>query len=183
MKTRGYCGMHYERLRRHGSTADRPRRGKDAEYLAAIRPAVVPRAVICRHPGRKHYAKGLCEPCYMTQWAKKHPEANTGTTWLKNHPERAQYHKRKAHLKKHGITPERYEEMWAEQEGCCANPRCLAPFRMRAPDFRAALPVDHDHETGQVRGLLCHPCNAALGNARDNIERLLGLAEYLAGFD
>jgi hypothetical protein len=39
--------------------------------------------------------------------------------------------------------------------------------------------VDHDHETGLVRGILCFNCNQALGNARDNAQVLRGLARYL----
>ena len=39
--------------------------------------------------------------------------------------------------------------------------------------------VDHDHETGEVRGILCFNCNQALGNARDDVQVLRGLARYL----
>ncbi|MDQ1705857.1 MAG: hypothetical protein QOF18_2223 [Frankiaceae bacterium] len=39
--------------------------------------------------------------------------------------------------------------------------------------------VDHDHETGRVRGILCFNCNQALGNVRDNPTVLKGLIDYL----
>ena len=39
--------------------------------------------------------------------------------------------------------------------------------------------VDHDHETGEVRGVLCFNCNQALGNARDDAAVLRRLARYL----
>ena len=39
--------------------------------------------------------------------------------------------------------------------------------------------VDHDHMTGEVRGVLCFNCNQALGNARDDIVVLQGLIDYL----
>jgi hypothetical protein len=39
--------------------------------------------------------------------------------------------------------------------------------------------VDHDHATGEVRGMLCFNCNQALGNVRDNIEILGKLQDYL----
>ena len=50
----------------------------------------------------------------------------------------------------------RYDEMFAEQSGLC--PLCGIEFsEENKPD------VDHCHQTGQVRGLLCHRCNVALG--------------------
>jgi hypothetical protein len=41
--------------------------------------------------------------------------------------------------------------------------------------------LDHDHSSGEVRGVLCSPCNLLLGLAKDSPERLLAAAEYLRG--
>jgi hypothetical protein len=41
------------------------------------------------------------------------------------------------------------------------------------------LVIDHDHETGTVRGLLCPTCNSMLGHAQDNPHILLEAAQYL----
>jgi Recombination endonuclease VII len=58
--------------------------------------------------------------------------------------------------------------MLADQRGACLG--CDKPDPER---------VDHDHETGRVRGMLCFNCNQALGNARDDIDVLERLRNYL----
>jgi hypothetical protein len=55
-----------------------------------------------------------------------------------------------------GVTPEEYDRLLAKQDGHCAL--CPAVPKTRRLD------TDHDHKTGQVRGLLCHRCNRALPN-------------------
>lgn len=57
----------------------------------------------------------------------------------------------------YGITVEEYEQKFAEQNGLCAICDQPQPERL--------LAVDHDHITGQVRGLLCSKCNLMIGNA------------------
>lgn len=54
------------------------------------------------------------------------------------------------------LTVEEYDEMLLEQEGVCW-------ICKRAPKSNRRLSVDHDHDTGQVRGLLCTKCNTTLG--------------------
>lgn len=48
-----------------------------------------------------------------------------------------------------------------------------------ASELKKGLAFDHDHKTGKFRGWLCFPCNSALGLAKDNIEILLAMVEYL----
>lgn len=58
--------------------------------------------------------------------------------------------------KTYGLTEGRYAELYAAQGGKCAFPRCRATGKARR------LAVDHDHETGEVRGLLCYGHNFEL---------------------
>jgi len=73
-------------------------------------------------------------------------------------------------LKKYGITPEEYDAMLLEQGGICAICKSDKPWGFvtepkRARDFFC---VDHDHTTGEVRGLLCQPCNIGLGSFKED---------------
>lgn len=81
---------------------------------------------------------------------------------------------RRLALKKYGLTVEQFEAMLAEQNGACA-------ICGRKPNYqnRAYLCVDHCHTTGRVRGLLCVPCNALLGNAQESEVVLESAMRYL----
>lgn len=80
---------------------------------------------------------------------------------------------RKKRLKqKYGITVEQYESMFREQGGACAICGGINLNGKR-------LFVDHNHETGAVRGLLCMNCNYLVGHGGDRKELLLRAAEYL----
>ena len=74
-------------------------------------------------------------------------------------------------LRTYGITPEEYQQMLEEQNGLCAS--CHQPERMKLRGRVKQLCVDHDHATGKVRRLLCHPCNAKLGWVENNLTAIL----------
>lgn len=94
--------------------------------------------------------------------------------YKRKHPDRVKQSSRKTLLKrKYGMTPEEYDAMLAAQGGGCAI--CTAP-----PGDKRLLPVDHCHETGTKRGILCSNCNTALGLMQDDRERLLRAVEYLS---
>jgi NMD protein affecting ribosome stability and mRNA decay len=79
--------------------------------------------------------------------------------------DRLRYFKRQ-----YDLTPDEVGTMVSEQFGIC--PICLSP----GPQH-----VDHDHVTGQVRGVLCFTCNAALGQLRDSPAIARRAARYLEG--
>lgn len=121
-------------------------------------------------PTGKKYAK--CKPCNALasrEFRKKNPD------------KQKQYDKTRRESKKrfwitsrYGLTPEEFDAMKASQNNVCAicgTNRDLGRGR--------ELHVDHNHETGKVRGLLCNFCNRGLGLFRDNIELLDKAKEYL----
>ncbi|MBL1109388.1 endonuclease VII domain-containing protein [Streptomyces sp. 5-8] len=55
---------------------------------------------------------------------------------------------------------------------------CAICARLFDPDLLVPC-VDHSHETGKVRGLLCHPCNLGIGHFEDDVSRLRSAAQYL----
>jgi hypothetical protein len=71
----------------------------------------------------------------------------------------------------YGLSVDEYDAMLARQGGVCAV--CGG-----GPGARAFC-VDHDHDTGAVRGLLCNPCNAGIGQLGDDPARLRAAADYL----
>lgn len=88
--------------------------------------------------------------------------------------------RRSATLKyKYGITLEDYEARLAFQGGVCAICQSDHPGAAGTKRPRLYFTVDHDHETGLIRGLLCHGCNVALGYAKENVDALGRMIEYL----
>ncbi|MFJ1607538.1 endonuclease VII domain-containing protein [Streptomyces sp. NPDC088253] len=78
---------------------------------------------------------------------------------------------REGHLKRHyGMTEAERDGMVASQMGLCVI--CL-----KAP----AVHVDHCHETGRVRGVLCFNCNSAIGKLGDDPDAVRRAAAYLEG--
>ena len=73
----------------------------------------------------------------------------------------------------YALTIEDFRAMVASQSN-----RCLICKRSPEPDD--TLTVDHDHITGEVRGLLCGPCNRGLGSFGDDTGRLEAAIAYLA---
>jgi len=78
-------------------------------------------------------------------------------------------------LKKYGMTLEDYDKMFELQGGKCA----ICGDENSKNSISKHLFIDHDHDTKKVRGLLCHHCNAAMGHAGENINRLSKMVDYI----
>jgi hypothetical protein len=87
--------------------------------------------------------------------------------------------KRRMLLKKwYGITIEDYADLLEKQNGLCAI--CgenRNPVHKNGTEW--SLCVDHNHDTGKVRGLLCGKCNTAIGMMDDRLDLVLKAADYL----
>lgn len=102
-----------------------------------------------------------CKPCklkYTREWKAANPDS-----WK---------------LRTYGLTQEEYLKMLEKQNDSCAICRTS-----NAGGKNGVWQIDHDHETGKVRGLLCWPCNAGLGQFKDNTEFLRSAAKYLEDTD
>lgn len=79
-----------------------------------------------------------------------------------------------------GISLTDYREFLQKQNGRCAI--CLTENPKETMGKGEYFSVDHDHETKQVRGLLCGSCNVGLGHFKDDVERLQAAIDYLMRF-
>jgi hypothetical protein len=83
--------------------------------------------------------------------------------------EATEYRRRWNLAKRYGITIDQFTEMLDSQGGRCAV--CGAEGGRQV--------VDHDHETGMVRGILCVRCNVSIGGLGDSVEGLMLAVRYL----
>ena len=75
-------------------------------------------------------------------------------------------------FREYGLTEEEYNNMVLSQNNLCAI--CNNPSKNKA------LAIDHNHKTGEVRGLLCHNCNLAIGLFKENISVFTSAIKYLS---
>lgn len=110
--------------------------------------------------------EGYCRECMKITAAARNKK------WRAANPDSSREGSRRSKLKTaYGLTMESYDSMMREQSGLCAI--------CHQPPGRRRLAVDHCHSTGRVRGLLCAPCNTALGSFRDEIPLLVAAIAYL----
>jgi len=150
------------------SEASRRKRGIKAQKRSAVPvpdgckwcpdcDEIKPLAEFERTRGKASGYHSYCLSCHMARDVETKTRLYGGTR---------EYHLRH----RYGIGQTDVNFMLAMQGDACAI--------CRAPDPQH---VDHDHRTGQVRGILCFNCNGGLGQFRDNPEFLAGAIKYLKG--
>jgi Recombination endonuclease VII len=108
---------------------------------------------------------------YVREWQQAHPDRVKA--WRVRNRDRRNEQMREIHLRnKFGLTFEEYDTILELQDGVCALCEC-------PPTPGISLHVDHDHGTGEIRGLLCMRCNNALGLFREDPNLLKRAARYV----
>ena len=125
---------------------------------------------------------------YNPEYYKQNKEkyATKSKAWREANPEKAKLNRKKYyeahkeqemlystqynHMKRIGCSPEHYNLLLQKQNGLCA---------ICGSNCRRALAADHNHITGEIRGLLCNNCNRGLGHFKDNPELLYNAMKYL----
>ncbi len=123
---------------------------------------------------REWYARNSAsEVERVRQWALANPDKVAARIAAATGSAQKKVADRKSHLRrKYGMTLEDYDRMFEAQGRVCA-------ICDEARPKERTLHVDHDHETGVVRGLLCFRCNNALGDFREDHELFERAADYL----
>ena len=103
---------------------------------------------------------------------KERAKENRRRNYIENKEANLQYSKAYNLKRKFNLTTEEYAQMLEKQGGVCA---------ICGKTCTRALAVDHDHNTGIVRGLLCNNCNRGLGHMQDDIKILENAVRYLNG--
>jgi hypothetical protein len=108
-----------------------------------------------RNKNSKDGRHTYCKPCHNARGKETYERLYGGTR---------HYHLRR----RYGIGADEFDELVRQQGGVCAI------CGRENPEH-----VDHDHDTGEVRGILCFNCNGGLGQFRDSIDALRAAASYL----
>jgi hypothetical protein len=161
-------------------------------------------AAVC-HPEKPVKARGLCATCYMKwkyhndpihaektkaksrQYRLDHPDEHVAYNkayWARNREKGAEqsrrwnaahpdYSRRRHWAKNYNLTPEQYQQILDSQGGVCAICSQVNTYS------RYQLSVDHCHDTGRIRGLLCDKCNRGIGLLGDDTALLAQAIKYL----
>ena len=140
---------------------------KQCTFCGEIKPLSAYRS---RGGAESHLLKSRCNTCLF----KQHKQ------WVVENPERVREYRNKdswtlaKRCARRGITPEQLIDRYERQEECCA----ICKIEIELIDSA----IDHNHETGEFRGILCKQCNRALGMFKDSSTVLRNAVEYLEAF-
>lgn len=169
--SKGYCWTHYGRWKRNG------------DPLIVVK-EIKKRDPVCSVGGceEKHRSMGLCSFHYnRSEYRKKN---YTKYNRSKKGKQTNRKYKKSTVCKdswikqRYGIGLGEYNDIFNGQGSSCAI--CESKYSGRK---NSGFVVDHCHKTQVVRGILCHPCNAAIGLFKDKIVNLNKAINYLEKYD
>lgn len=157
-------------LRGHNRTAPRGPDVPDGMKWCGSCQSVKPAGEFFANKNQADGLQGHCKQCGREKQA----------SWRANNREKHNRLCADARRKKRlGIEPSKYDALLEAQGGCCAICKGLC-ITKTGTGIQKSLAVDHDHETGAVRGLLCARCNTALGLLGDDPVRVAAALAYVA---
>lgn len=129
----------------------------------------------CKVVGFTQMTRGNVKSCGCLQRRKGHYSPNFKHGFAdKSHPEYKRYQRECFDRSKYNLQPQHKQALIDSQKNLCAI--CGYKFGQKIGDMK----VDHNHNTGNVRGLLCDHCNRGLGFFRDNKDVMQNAINYLA---
>lgn len=133
-----------------------------------------PRDAFFKATKKKDGLQSMCKSCQAVNDKlphRKHSHNKASAKYYKSEKGEA-YHADWQFKKKYGISLEQYNSMYTTQDGVCAI--CNRP-----ESKGVRLSVDHNHNSGEVRELLCHRCNVAIGLVGESQEIISKISQYL----
>jgi hypothetical protein len=119
-----------------------------------------------------------CRTCSLMKEQKEFHRISRGkaTTQPDCRQCRSDYEFARGLMRNYGMTVAEYNDLLEQQNHCCD---CCGRHKSL---FKRRLHVDHNHETGEIRALLCTICNPLIGYAQEDIEMLEKAGAYLRKF-
>ena len=140
------------------------------------------RTARCRECLKPDAEKKLKNRTYMSARRKKimaDPEQHKKLKEKKNEWNRSEKYYDMYYGKRFGVSYRALVAMLASQNGLCGNIWCSCKIVLPPSEGEQRACVDHNHETGKVRALLCVRCNTVLGHIEKNQNLIPGLMYYL----
>lgn len=135
--------------------------------IGTLRTCIGCEATFAPHPRERNRRKWCSERCRSKAMTRRER-----TAWTPEQRARDNEAKKwRRYAREFGVSPEDYERLLEAQGGVCAL--------CRKPAKSIKLALDHCHETGAVRGILCTSCNTALGRLGDTADALRAVVAYL----
>lgn len=166
----GFCHIHYMRWKRHGD----PEAGQ--EFWIDLDETVPEGFRLCRQCRKVKPESDYYTVTYKNGGTKLHSWCKPCTNAYNSTDEYRANARMRRIQKKYGLSVEEYEALLLAKCQVCG--RAEAQEDGRNGQSRR-LHIDHDHETGKVRGALCHWCNCSLGMLNEDPERIRALADYI----